>query len=145
MGKLIYKKYMQEIQKISNGVNIKKIEWILRVAVAGEFLGHGALALGGKAAWIGWFAKFGVSDPVLAGQLLFVVGLMDLAVAVIVLFRPINIAILWAVVWGFWTAILRPIVGESIWDFVERFANWGAPLSLLLLRGWPGTFKGWFK
>ena len=32
--------------------NSKKIEWILRVAVAGEFVGHGVFALQGKKAWI---------------------------------------------------------------------------------------------
>jgi len=36
-------------------------------------------------------------------------------------------------VWGFWTALVRPLVGEPIWDFVERWANWGAPLALYLL------------
>ena len=32
--------------------NEKKFEWILRIGVAGEFLGHGVLALQGKADWI---------------------------------------------------------------------------------------------
>lgn len=30
----------------------KKLEWILRIGVAGEFLGHGIFALQGKADWI---------------------------------------------------------------------------------------------
>jgi hypothetical protein len=47
-------------------------------------------------------------------------------------------------IWGFWTALVRPIVGEPIWDFVERFANWGAPLALLALSGIPRTVKEWF-
>jgi len=47
--------------------------------------------------------------------------------------------------WGFRTALLRPIVGEPIWDFIERWANWGAPLALLLLIGWPKSFKELFK
>lgn len=125
--------------------NIKLIEWVLRIAVAGEFIGHGVFALQGKKDWIAWFAKFGVSDAELAAQLLFVVGLMDILVALIVLFKPIRVALLWAVVWGFWTALLRPLVGMPVWDFVERWANWGAPLALLFMVGWPKTFKGWFK
>lgn len=36
----------------------KIMEWILRIAVAGEFLGHGALALAGKADWVGWVQRF---------------------------------------------------------------------------------------
>lgn len=121
------------------------MEWVLRIAVAGEFLGHGMFAIQGKQAWISWFAKFGVGDPVVAGKLLLAVGILDLLVAALVLFKPIRLALLWAVFWGFWTALLRPIVGEPFWDFIERFANWGAPLALLLLLGWPKNWREWFK
>lgn len=120
-------------------MNTKLIQWVLRVAVAGEFIGHGALALGGKPDWIGWISKMtGASTP-LAAKLLFLIGLSDLIVAFIVLIRPIRIVLLWAAFWGFWTALLRPFVGQSIWDFIERFTNWGAPLALFFLIG------GWRK
>ena len=113
--------------------NTNKAIWALRIGVAGEFLGHGILALQGKADWIGWFAKFGVSDPGTAATLLTFVGAMDILVALVVLFKPIKPILLWAVFWGFWTALVRPIVGQPIWDFIERFANWGAPLALFFL------------
>lgn len=125
--------------------NAKLIEWILRIAVAGEFIGHGVFALQGKKAWIEWFPVFGVSDTGLATQLLFLVGLTDIAFAILILIKPIRIALLWMAFWGFWTALIRPIVGEPIWDFVERWANWGAPLALLLLLGWPKNWKEWFN
>ena len=101
--------------------------------MAGEFLGHGIFALQGKKDWIGWFAKFGVSDPIMAKNLLIAVGILDLLVAVVVLFKPLKPVLLWATFWGFWTALVRPIVGQPVWDFVERFANWGAPLALYFL------------
>ncbi len=113
--------------------NTNKAVWALRIGVAGEFLGHGILALQGKADWIGWFAKFGVSDPGTAATLLTLVGALDILVALVVLFKPIKPVLLWAVFWGFWTALVRPIVGQPIWDFIERFANWGAPLALYFL------------
>ena len=125
--------------------NIKSAEWILRIAVAGEFIGHGAFALQGKQDWIGWFAKFGVTDANLATQILFFIGLLDIALALLILIRPVRLAILWMVFWGFWTALIRPLVGMPVWDFVERSANWGAPLALLLLIGWPKSFKEWLK
>ncbi len=125
--------------------NSKIIEWILRISIAGEFIGHGVFALQGKKDWIGWFAKIGVSDPSTATQLLFLVGAMDIVLALLILIRPVRIVLLWMVFWGFWTALLRPIVGMPVWDFVERWANWGAPLALLLLIGWPKSFKGWFN
>ncbi len=116
--------------------NSKKIEWILRIAVAGEFLGHGIFALEAKASWIKYFEALGFS-PDSALILLPVIGLMDVLLAVLVLIKPLKSALLWMAFWGFWTALIRPIAGEPIWDFVERFANWGAPLALyyLLKRG----------
>lgn len=113
--------------------NTQKAIWALRVGVAGEFLGHGVLALQGKADWIGWFAQFGISDAGTAATLLTLVGTLDIIVALVVLFKPIKPVLLWAIFWGFWTALLRPIVGMPIWDFIERFANWGAPLALYFL------------
>lgn len=126
-------------------MNSKLTEWVLRIAVAGEFIGHGVFALEGKKDWIGWFAKFGVPDPGVAAQLLFLIGVMDVALAILVLVKPVRLALLWMVFWGFWTALLRPLVGMPIWDFVERWANWGAPLALLLLLGWPKGPKEWFR
>ena len=111
----------------------KLTKWVLRVAVAGEFVGHGVFALQGKADWIKWFANFGVQDAGLAANLLLLIGLADLTVAFVVLLRPIRLVLLWAIFWGFWTALIRPIVGMPIWDFIERWANWGAPLALYLL------------
>ncbi|MBI4128008.1 MAG: hypothetical protein HY459_02960 [Parcubacteria group bacterium] len=128
--------------------NQKFIEWVLRIAVAGEFIGHGVFALQGKQQWIGWIQEFtgvsGISQGI-ATQLLFFIGLLDLLVALIILVKPIRIVLLWAAFWGFWTALMRPLVGEPIWDFVERWANWGAPLALLFLRGWPKSLKEWFR
>ncbi|MBI2263540.1 hypothetical protein HYU72_02805 [Candidatus Berkelbacteria bacterium] len=125
--------------------NQKIVQWVLRIAVAGEFLGHGVFGLQGKAQWVKWFSTFGVSDAGLAAQLLFFIGIIDVALAILVLIKPVRIALLWMTFWGFWTALLRPLVGEPVWDFVERFANIGAPLALLLLLGWPKNLKEWFK
>jgi hypothetical protein len=85
------------------------------------------------------------ADVSLATQLLFFVGLLDIAIALVVLLKPVRAVLLWATLWGFWTALLRPLVGEPLWDFVERWANWGAPLALLLLLGWPKSWKEWLR
>jgi|SRR3989338_6451115 len=126
-------------------MNLKLIEWVLRISVAGEFIGHGVFALQGKKDWIGWFSNFGVSDPNTATKILFILGLVDITLAIIVLIRPVRIALLWMVFWGFFTALLRPLVGMPIWDFVERWANWGAPLALLLMFSWPRSVREWFR
>ena len=123
----------------------KKVEWVLRIAVAGEFIGHGVFALQGRQAWIDWFSIFGISDANLAAQLLFFIGLTDVILALLILIKPVRLALLWMAFWGFWTALMRPIAGDSIFDFIERWANWGAPLALLLIVGWPRSIKEWFK
>ena len=123
----------------------KKIEWVLRIAVAGEFLGHGIFALQGKKDWIGWFSTLGIADAGLAAKLLLLVGVIDVTLAILVLIKPVRAALLWMAFWGFWTALVRPLVGQPVWDFVERWANWGAPLALLLVRGWPKSPKDWLS
>jgi len=125
-------------------MNNTTAQWVLRIAVAGEFLGHSVFALQGKAQWVNWISQLTGASPESSLQLLFLIGLLDILVALIVLLKPIRIVLLWAALWGAWTALVRPLVGEPIWDFVERSANWGAPLALLLLRGWPKG-KDWFR
>ena len=117
-------------------MNTKTIEWVLRIAVAGEFIGHGMFAVQAKSSWFGYFEPFGLTDPGTITSMLMVVGIVDLLLGVLVLIKPIRPAILWMAVWGLFTALIRwPIGPEPIWDFVERWTNWGAPLALYLLLG----------
>ena len=92
-------------------MNIKLTRWVLRIAVAGEFIGHGVFALQGKKAWIEWFSVFGISDTGLATQLLFLTGALDISLAILLLLKPVRLA----------------------------------PLALLLLIGWPKSFKELFR
>lgn len=110
--------------------NDKKIEWALRIGVVGEFIGHGLLAIGGKKEWIGWISKIIHLPTSTATTLLLLIGISDVIVALIILVKPPRWILLWATFWGFWTALVRPIVGAGWLDFIERFANWGAPLAL---------------
>jgi len=119
-------------------------EWILRVGIFGSFLGHGVFALGVKQSWLPYFTAVGIPES-LGATLLPLIGVMDIVVALMALFYPLRIVLLWAAVWGFWTALLRPIAGEPIWDFVERWANWAVPLALLALHGFPKKLKDWFR
>jgi len=113
--------------------NDKKIMWILRIAVAGEFLGHGVFGLQQKSAWVGWTQQLLGVDASMAGTIILLVGIMDILLAILILVKPMRPLVLWMAFWGLWTAILRPLVGEPIWDFIERFANVGAPLALYYL------------
>lgn len=110
------------------------ISWFLRVAVFGEFAGHGLLALLGEKSWVELVQKLTGADAGLAAQILFVVGLVDVSVAVITLVRPVNFILVWAVAWGVFTALLPFLMGESIFEFMGEWTNWGAPLALLLMN-----------
>lgn len=126
----------------------KNPEWILRIGIAGEFLGHGAFALMIKESWLPYFTSIGISQSI-AVSLLPIIGITDMLVAIIVLIKPIKIILLWASLWGFITALIRPISGEffsaDFFDFIERFANWAAPLALLAIKGLPKTLREWFS
>lgn len=126
--------------------NTKTVQWILRIAVAGEFLGHGVFALQGKEGWFKYFEAFGITNPETMTTILLGVGILDVALAILILVKPIRLAVLWMAFWGLFTALIRwPLGGDPIWDFFERWANWGAPLALLLILGWPKNLKEWFK
>jgi hypothetical protein len=122
----------------------KAAQWILRIGVFGSFLGHGVFAILGKESWILYFTSVGISEAS-AITLLPLIGYLDVLVAIAVLFKPLRFVLAWAALWGLTTALIRPIAGEPIWDFVERSANWAAPLALLYLQGIPKKAKDWFR
>jgi hypothetical protein len=112
---------------------LNQIFWILRIGVAMEFIGHGMLGVLHLApAWTNYFAVVGISkNAALAWMPL--VGAFDVTMALAVIFYPVRGVILWMAAWGLWTAILRPLAGESTWEVVERAGNYGTPLALFLL------------
>ena len=119
--------------------NTKLVEWILRIGVAGEFLGHGLLAVGGKKSWIGWIANMIHVDAATAGSLLLAIGILDVAAAIIILVKPVRPVLIWMAAWGFLDRARPPLVGLGWLDFIERFANWAAPLALYYVL--PGRRK----
>lgn len=125
-------------------MNNKALEWTLRIGVAGEFIGHAVFALQAKQAWIKYFTAVGISAES-AVQLMPLIGAMDLFLGLLILVKPIRGVLLWMAVWGVITALVRPISGDPIWDFIERAANWAAPLALIFYYGWPQKVKEWLR
>ena len=120
----------------TNSTNLSLVELILRIGVFGTFLGHGLYAFGQKVDWIPFLTFWGISEKI-SLQLMPVIGVIDIVVALIVLVRPWKPVLLYAVLWAFLTALMRPLTGQGILEFVERSANWAAPLALyfyLLIR-----------
>jgi hypothetical protein len=129
----------------SSETNGSLLPWILRAGVAACFIGHGMLGVNRVAAWTSYFAVVGIGRDT-ALSLMPWVGFFDLALALSVLFYPVRAVVLYMAGWCVWTALLRPLAGESFWEAVERAGNYGVCVALfLLLRGgefwWRCSFR----
>jgi hypothetical protein len=109
------------------------ISWMLRVGACATFLGHGFFAFHVKLQWINYLLTVGFSREN-AVQLMPLIGILDFTIAFFLLIKPFNVVIIWAIFWTLLTALMRPISGESVFDFVERGANWTVPLVLFFVK-----------
>jgi len=127
---------------LSNG---NKIYYTLRIAAAMCFIGHGCFGLIGKEIWCNYFAVFGVGHD-MAFKLMPWLGCFDILMGLSLLIYPTRAVLWWLVVWGAFTAFLRPMSGEPFAEFIERAGNFGAPAALLVLCSAKGNlFNGLFS
>ena len=116
--------------------------WLFRVGIGMCFIGHGAFGVITKEAWLPYFGLVGIG-PGMAYTLMPVVGVMDITIGIIGLLSPRRVVLAYMTGWTVWTAALRPLAGESIWELVERAGNFGVPLAFLLAVG-IGAGRLWF-
>lgn len=103
--------------------------------MAAEFVGHGVFGWRCKPSWTPYFGVAGI-DPATACRLMPWVGTHDVLLGVLGLVSPRPALLAWMTFWGFFTATLRPLAGEPVWEMVERAGNFGLPAAFLLLA-WP--------
>ena len=115
--------------------------WVLRLGAACCFIGHGAFGFITKAVWIPYFGVVGIPEA-LAWRLMPVVGAIDIMAGMAVLFAPRGLPLIYMTVWATWTALLRPLAGESVFETLERAGNYGVPFALLLLTSIPRNVSG---
>jgi hypothetical protein len=108
-----------------------------------DFFGHGTYGFLQKHSFATYLGVIGLS-PEAALPWLPVIGTHDYILALGVLFAPTRAFLLWGAIWGLWTALLRPLAGESWWEVLDRGGNYGMPFALFLLAGFPRTAKDWF-
>jgi len=108
---------------------------LLRLAVAGAFVGHGAYgAILAKPSWFDYFAVLGIDQATVSRYgLMHAVGWMEIGLGLVALVLPIPAVLLAMFAWKVLTELLRPAAGELIWEFVERASNMVAPLALLVV------------
>ena len=133
----------QPSTRTAAGAWASPVQWCLRLGAAACFIGHGAFGIITKSAWVPYFALVGIPSE-LAYTLMPVVGTIDILMGVAVLFSPRPFVLLYMAVWATWTALLRPLAGEPVFETLERAGNYGVPLAMLLLLGWPRSWRGWF-
>ena len=120
---------------------LARVEWCLRIGAAACFIGHGAFGILTKESWLAYFAIFGIGRD-LAYTLMPIVGAIDIAAGLLVLISPRPAGLLYMAMWGLWTALLRPLAGESFFETLERAGNYGVPLALLLWFSTSTSIRG---
>src|ERR1700761_5555556 len=95
----------------------KKLHYVLRLAIAMCFIGHGAFGIITKPIWVNYFAVFGIGQ-VWAYKLMPVLGAFDILLGLVILVKPLRVIAVWLVVWGLVTAALRPLSGEPFAEFI---------------------------
>jgi hypothetical protein len=118
----------------------KRLQWLFRLSVFMTYVGHGAFGIIGKKAWVPYFAVVGI-DEHWAWKLMPIIGLVDILIGTISLLSPRRIVLLYATIWATWTALLRPLAGEPVWEMIERAGNFGVPLAFLVAS----KGSGWFR
>lgn len=120
------------------------IHYVLRIASAMCFIGHGTFGLITKPIWCNYFGVFGISQT-LSYRMMPIVGGFDILLGLTLLVYPLRLIPAWLVLWGFVTALLRPLSGEPLPEFFERAGNFGAPLALILTGGGIDSFRSLFR
>ena len=124
------------------------LDWLLRLATAGAFIGHGAYgAIMEKPGWYPFFGELGINRATVDAQSLMIwVGGFEMLLGVLALVLPVRALLLFMVAWKLGTEFLwYPLADKPAWEFVERWSNYVAPLALLLVRGWPRSARAWFR
>ncbi len=124
------------------------LEWLLRLATAGAFIGHGAYgAIMEKPGWYPFFAQLGLDRATVdARSLMIWVGGFEMLLGALALGAPVRALLLFLFVWKMGSEFIwYPLAHKPSWEFVERWSNYTAPLALILVRGWPRSLRDWFR
>jgi phosphohistidine phosphatase SixA len=109
---------------------------VLQVTTILLLLGHAGLALGQRKALLAH--HMGTLTSIMGSQasdqsLLKISGLLDLILMLTTLCCPASIIFLLAVFWKIFIESLYPLSGDYIWEFIERFGSYIAPLALFAM------------
>jgi hypothetical protein len=95
------------------------------------YVGHGLFGILQKPAWLAFYRPFGIPEA-LALPTMPLIGLVDITMGYLALLRPTRLVLLYTACWGIFTASLRPLVGMSVFETLERAGNYGPSIALLI-------------
>jgi len=117
---------------------LRQVAVVMQVSIALLLIGHGGLGLvADKKEWFDFFGWFGIGKAtVSANHLMQWVGLFEVVLGVAVLVKPVRGLLLFILVWKVSTELLRPLVGQPNFQFIERAGDYVLPVALLWVLVW---------
>ena len=109
-----------------------RIYWLLRIGCAMCFVGHGAWGVITKAGWLPLYAALGIG-PSVAWRTMPLIGAVDITCGVLALVFPFRALVAYLIGWTLFTALLRPLAGLGVAEFLERAGNYGPPIAFFLI------------
>lgn len=112
-----------------------QVTWVVRISIALLLVGHGGLGIwADKAEWFDFFGWFGIDrSTVVSGNLMQWVGAFEVLLGLAVLVKPWRGLLVFVLVWKVATELLRPLVDQPLFQFIERAGDYVLPLVLLWL------------
>jgi hypothetical protein len=109
----------------------RKTVLVLQLGLAATFLGHGVLAILQNPSWLPFLLFWGMKMSI-APKVMVFIGVLDVLIAILLIVKPTKPLLYWCLFWTVATALMRPLTGAPIWDFIERGGFMAIPLFLIL-------------
>lgn len=115
----------------------RQLAWVMRASIALLLIGHGGLGIWAhKKEWFDFFDFFGIDQAtVTSAHLSQFVGWFEVGLGLAVLLRPVRSLLVFVLAWKVGTELLRPLVGQPNYQFIERGGDYALPIALLMLMG----------
>ena len=130
------------IDKVARQTLEWKIHWLFRLACFVNLSAMAPLACSQNKPGSPIFTLFGIPGA-WAWRLMPVVGGCGYPLGTLTLVAPIRAALLYMTIWGFFTALLRPLAGKGGGVF-ERAYNFGVPGLMLWMHSAGTACNTWF-
>jgi hypothetical protein len=87
-----------------------------------------------KSSWTHYLSSLGISLSDGSGSsVLPAIGWFEIALGILVVVWPSAEFLVFVVIWKVFTEMLRPVSGEPLWEFIERFGSYSAPLAFFFV------------